>query len=402
MNDPTISDIYLGRMYHGGRVALESPPFIMPLSVENRLLRALERDEFVLHYQPKVDTESRVVVGLEALIRWQAAEVGVVPPEHFVPILESNGLIVEVGSWALRRAALDRRAWVEAGLRPPKVAVNVSAIQLRQPDFLDKLEDAIINGIAPRGIELELTESVLMDDLDAIVAKLHAVRSLGLSIALDDFGTGYSSLAYLAHLPVDAIKIERSFVSTMTEDPKQATVVRTIVSLAHSLRLKVIAEGVETEQQAKMLARIHCDELQGNLFAVPLTNNEVASLLKSELLRDTKTSSHYCNEAAHVICKSAQERRGDEVHNKSTGARHNTSWLRCRRKLMLSELSPSLSGMSSSAIVTSATSFANTTAIGSGKDLERRALAHCPQGTCLYLPSLIRGSSRDAPGHGSG
>ncbi len=257
-----------------------SPPFIVPDSIEHRLRLALERDEFVLHYQPKIDIASRAVVGLEALIRWRNPHAGLVPPADFITTLERCGLIVEVGSWALRRAALDHRSWAEAGLRPPRVAVNVSPVQLRERDFINTVQRALHDGISPAGVELEMTESVLMDDPDGAVEKLRALRALGIGIAIDDFGVGYSSLSYLARLPVDALKIDRSFVVSITDDSAQATVVRSIVSLAQSLRVKVIAEGVETEEQARMLALLGCDQLQGYLFNRPLPASEVASLLQ--------------------------------------------------------------------------------------------------------------------------
>jgi len=250
------------------------------LSLENKLRQALEKDEFVLHYQPKVELDQRRIVGLEALIRWQSPELGLVSPIKFIPLLEETGLILEVGSWALKRASLDHRAWFEAGLKPPKVAVNVSPIQLRQRDFMRIVEQAIIEGLAPAGIDLEITESLIMEDIQATILKLKEVRGLGVGVAIDDFGTGYSSLAYLARLPVETLKIDRSFVITMTEDPTSTTLVQTIISLAHSLRLKVVAEGVETEEQANMLRLLGCDQMQGYLFSKPLPKDALVALLK--------------------------------------------------------------------------------------------------------------------------
>ncbi len=250
------------------------------LALESKLRQALEKEEFVLHYQPKVDLERSRIVGLEALIRWQSPELGLVPPLQFIPLLEETGLIQQVGSWALRRASLDHRNWTEQKLKPPRVAVNVSPIQLRQRDFVAVVEQAIIDGLAPTGIDLEITESLIMEDIEANIAKLNAVRRLGINIAIDDFGTGYSSLAYLARLPVQSLKIDRSFIDAMNKDANAMTLVSTIVSLAHSLRLKVVAEGVETEEQAKILRSLKCDEMQGYLFSKPLP---VAGLV--ELLR---------------------------------------------------------------------------------------------------------------------
>jgi diguanylate cyclase (GGDEF)-like protein/PAS domain S-box-containing protein len=249
------------------------------LSLENKLRQALEKQEFVLHYQPKVELEGRRLVGMEALIRWQSPELGLVAPIKFIPLLEETGLILEVGAWALQRAARDHRAWAEAGLKPPKVAVNVSPIQLRRRDFVQMLEEAIGGGVSPTGIDLELTESLIMQDIQANIDKLAQVRRLGIGIAIDDFGTGYSSLAYLARLPVETLKIDRSFISTMAEDPTTMTLVQTMIQLAHSLHLQVVAEGVETEEQANMLRLLRCDQMQGYLFSKPLPGEEMAALL---------------------------------------------------------------------------------------------------------------------------
>jgi diguanylate cyclase (GGDEF)-like protein/PAS domain S-box-containing protein len=249
------------------------------LSLENKLRQALEKEEFVLHYQPKVELENRQIVGVEALIRWQSPDLGLVPPAKFIPLLEETSLILQVGSWALARAALDHRGWVEQGLKAPRVAVNVSQVQLRQRDFVRVVEQAIIGGVAPTGIDLEITESLVMQDIEANIAKLHAVRNLGMKIAIDDFGTGYSSLAYLAKLPVETLKIDRVFISSMLDDPHTATLVQTVISMAHSLGLKVVAEGVETEEQAKVLRLLRCDEMQGYVFSKALPLEQVTTLL---------------------------------------------------------------------------------------------------------------------------
>jgi diguanylate cyclase (GGDEF)-like protein len=255
------------------------------LALENKLRQALEKEQFVLHYQPKVDLETRSIVGVEALIRWQSPELGLVPPLKFIPLLEETGLILEVGAWALKRAARDHRAWLEQGLKAPRVAVNVSPIQLRQRNFVSLVESAILEGMAPVGIDLEITESLIMENIQENIGKLNAVRALGLDIAIDDFGTGYSSLAYLARLPVKTLKIDRSFVITMLNDPNSTLLVQTMISLAHSLRLKVVAEGVETEDQAKMLRLLRCDEMQGYLFSKPLPLAEITALLRESQQR---------------------------------------------------------------------------------------------------------------------
>ena len=236
----------------------------------------------MLHYQPKVDLETRSIVGPEALIRWQNPELGLVPPGQFIPLMEETGLILDAGAWALRRAALDHRRWFEQGLKPPRIAVNVSAIQLRQRDFVSSVEQAILEGIAPTGIDLEITESLVMHDIEGNIGKLKEARALGVSIAIDDFGTGYSSLAYLAKLPVQTLKIDRAFIIAMLDQPDTMTLVQTIISLAHSLKLKVVAEGVESEDQAKVLRLLRCDQFQGYLFSKPLPFDAMTALLGAQ------------------------------------------------------------------------------------------------------------------------
>jgi len=248
------------------------------LELESKLRLALERNEFVLHYQPKVELATGRMVGVEALIRWQSPELGLIPPMRFIPLMEETGLILEVGAWALKRAALDQREWVGQGLPAPRIAVNVSAIQLRQRQFVSVVSESS-QGITPQAIDLEVTESLLMEDITGTIAKLRALRALGVRIAIDDFGTGHSSLAYLAKLPVDAIKIDRSFIITMLQNVDTMTLVSTIISLAHALKLKVVAEGVDSEDQAKVLRLLRCDEMQGYLYSKPLPAEKLIELL---------------------------------------------------------------------------------------------------------------------------
>ncbi len=264
-----------GRVFHSQEFSEKSNE---RLSLENSLRRALRNDEFALYYQPKINLASRAIVGVEALMRWRSADHGLVPPVRFIPLLEETGLILEVGAWAFRRAVLDRAQWQSKGLLAPPIAVNVSPIQLRQGDFVDVVRGVMSAGAA--GLDLEITESMIMEDIPGNTVKLKAVRELGVKIAIDDFGTGYSSLAYLTRLPVHALKIDRSFVVTMQDDPDTMTLVSTIISLAHSLKLIVIAEGVETEEQAKMLHLLRCDEAQGFLFARPLPMDDLTALLQ--------------------------------------------------------------------------------------------------------------------------
>jgi EAL domain-containing protein (putative c-di-GMP-specific phosphodiesterase class I) len=245
-------------------------------SLEARLLTALQREEFVLHYQPKIDIDTRRIVGLEALIRWQSPELGLVSPKQFVPLLEETGMILEVGRWIFKRAMLDRALWVAQGVNVPRIAVNVSAIQLRERGFVESVCEALGGRYV---IDLEITESRIMEDIDANIEKLRQLRSLGVGITIDDFGTGYSSLAYLAKLPVQSVKIDHIFISRMLRDDENMAVVQTIISLAQSLKLTTVAEGVESEEQADMLALLRCDHLQGYLVSKPLPPAEAMRLL---------------------------------------------------------------------------------------------------------------------------
>ena len=241
------------------------------LSLETQLRQALDNEEFVLHYQPKVNLASGKITSAEALIRWNDPRTGLVPPGRFIPILEETGLIYEVGRWALRQAIADYLRWRAAGLPAVRIAVNVSPLQLRHRGFIDEVRQVI--GIDPRaaaGLELEITESLIMEGVKHNIASLQTIRDMGICIAIDDFGTGFSSLSYLARLPVHTLKIDRSFVIDMTAGPQGLALVSTIIKLAHSLKLKVVAEGVETEEQQRLLHLLNCDEMQGFLFSKPV------------------------------------------------------------------------------------------------------------------------------------
>jgi diguanylate cyclase (GGDEF)-like protein len=248
-------------------------------TLERSLRQALENREFVLHYQPKVDLDSRRLVGVEALIRWRHPQRGLILPTTFIPLMEETGLIVEAGVWALRQASADRLRWLAESLPAPRIAVNVSSAQLRREDFVRTVAEALGATGASQGIDIEVTESLLMQDVADNIEKLTQVRELGVGIALDDFGTGYSSLAYLAKLPVETIKIDRSFVVAMLDDPSAMTLVSTVISLAHTLRLKTVAEGVESEEQAKILRLLHCDQMQGYLVSQPLSFEDMVAYL---------------------------------------------------------------------------------------------------------------------------
>jgi len=244
------------------------------LTLESKLRVALDKEQFVLHYQPKVDLASNEVKGVEALIRWNDPETGLVPPMKFIPLLEESGLILEVGRWAIARAVEDWRSRTSAGLPTPRVAVNVSSVQLRRSGFVDVVASTLGGHPLGHGIDLEITESLLMEDIEENIGKLRSLKEMGINIAIDDFGTGYSSLSYLARLPVDALKIDRLFVRTMLDKPESMTIITTIISLAHALRLQVVAEGVESREEAKLLRLLQCDQAQGYTFSRPVPWDE--------------------------------------------------------------------------------------------------------------------------------
>lgn len=247
------------------------------------LRHAIDAGEFFLHYQPKVDMRSGRIVGVEALIRWNRPGHGLIAPADFVPQLEESGLILEVGAWVLRRSAADYRGWLQKGLSAPRIAVNVSPLQLRHSDFIATLEQAVgSNDEHPTPLDIEITEGVLMEKTDEVIQTLTRIRLMGVFVAIDDFGTGYSSLRYLAHLPIDTLKIDRSFVMAMTENADDMAIVSSIISLAHGLDLNVVAEGVETEEQRKLLRLLRCDQMQGYLFSRPVANDELENLLRSD------------------------------------------------------------------------------------------------------------------------
>jgi diguanylate cyclase len=249
------------------------------LLLENKLKTALERLEFCLYYQPKFDAKTGRVSGLEALIRWNDPDNGLVSPGVFIPLLEETGMILEVGQWVIRQALSDYSLWREQGLQPPSIAVNVSAIQLQQKKFVDTVREALGEG-GLKSVEFEITESVLMKNIEDNIQKLASLRDLGVRIAIDDFGTGYSSLSYLTRLPVTTVKIDRAFVAGMTTDANNMALVTAIISLARSLRLQVVAEGVETEEQARFLRLLGCDQLQGYLLCKPVPAAEIVAFLK--------------------------------------------------------------------------------------------------------------------------
>jgi diguanylate cyclase (GGDEF)-like protein len=249
------------------------------LTMEANLRRALERGEFLLHYQPKIDLRSGSIAGAEALIRWQHPDMGLVSPMQFIPLAEETGLIVPIGSWVLRTACAQARAWQDQGLPRMRMAVNISSRQFSQSGLLEEVMGVLEHtGLEPDLLELEITESMLMDDPQQTVKLLHQLKAIGIHLAIDDFGTGYSSLAYLKGFPVSSLKIDRSFVKDVPFDADDVAITLAIVGLAHNLRIRVTAEGVETEAQRAFLRRHGCDEIQGYLIARPLPVAEFEKL----------------------------------------------------------------------------------------------------------------------------
>ncbi len=255
------------------------------LELENDLRRAVERDELRLHYQPLVDLATNRIVGLEALVRWQHPTRGLIQPLSFIPLAEETGLILPIGTWVLETACRDARTWSLAtrAERPILMSVNLSARQFSQPDLVEQVAAALAaTGLAPRNLELEITESVLMDQSEAGIDALRRLRTLGVKLVLDDFGTGYSSLSYLKHLPLDTIKIDRSFVAGLDRDDANLPIVRAVISLAHGLGIDVVAEGIETAGQLRWLRELACDRGQGFYYAKPLPADELTLLLDAD------------------------------------------------------------------------------------------------------------------------
>ena len=252
------------------------------LALETSLRRAVQNEEFLLHYQPRVSVDSLAITGVEALVRWQHPQLGLVSPSEFIPLAEDTGLIVPIGEWVLRNACEQSRSWQQQGFAPIHMAVNISARQFHDQDLSQTVIE-ILNqsGIAPGQLDLELTESSIMQNAEFAAGVLTRWKNLGINISIDDFGTGFSSLASLKRLPIDSLKIDRSFVCDATTDPDDAAIVLAIIQLAHNLRLKVVAEGVETEEQLRFLHLHRCDEIQGYFFSKPLSADALVSLFDS-------------------------------------------------------------------------------------------------------------------------
>jgi len=257
------------------------------LSLEGQLRRALERDQFVLYYQPKVDVAAPRIVGAEALLRWRHPELGMVPPTRFIPVAEDTGMIVEIGEWVLREATRQLKAWSMQGLPPISVSVNVSGAQFRQRRLLETVRKTLeASGAAPDSLILELTESMLMDGASANVEMLTRLKATGVKLSMDDFGTGYSSLTYLKRFPIDELKIDRAFISGIPAERDSMAIVAAIVAMARALGLKVVAEGVETEEQLRFLRVLRCEVYQGYLCSRPVPPEPFADLLRRSRTRD--------------------------------------------------------------------------------------------------------------------
>jgi diguanylate cyclase (GGDEF)-like protein len=260
------------------------------LALETNLRRAIQNEEFLIHYQPRVSVDSLAITGVEALVRWQHPQLGLVSPSEFIPLAEDTGLIVPIGEWVLRKACEQNRHWHEQGFAPIRIAVNISARQFHDQDLSQTVIRILDeSGLSPNYLELEVTESSVMQNAEFAAGVLTRWKNLGINISIDDFGTGFSSLASLKRLPIDALKIDQSFVRDATTDPDDAAIVLAITTLAHNLRLKVIAEGVETEEQLRFLQLLRCDEIQGFLFSKPLPADSLVSLFDS-VPRNTRVS----------------------------------------------------------------------------------------------------------------
>jgi EAL domain-containing protein (putative c-di-GMP-specific phosphodiesterase class I) len=250
--------------------------------LENELRRAMERDEFSLEFQPLVRLQDDKIIAFEALLRWHHPTRGLVAPDQFISVAEDNGLIIPIGEWVLREACTQAKLLQNEGLDPVKVCVNLSVQQFRDPHLLTIVKNTLSEiGLEAKWLELEITESMLMDNADEVIRKLHELKSLGLSLAIDDFGTGYSSLSYLKSLPIDIVKVDRSFVRDIPNDQNDVEITAAVIAMAHKLKLKVVAEGVETEQQKTFLRNNACNYAQGFFFSQPLDKQNLRTMLEN-------------------------------------------------------------------------------------------------------------------------
>jgi len=272
-----------GHSYYSNEMNLDNSK---RLSDEYDLRKALENNEFCLYFQPKVDAATGNIKGMEALIRWQHPDRGIVSPVEFIPLLEESGMIIEAGDWVLRESCRLNKLWQDQGLDPLRVSVNVSSVQFQQGDFIERIELALKDsGLSADYLEVELTESCLMDDVTKNIDILHEIKKMGVAISIDDFGTGYSSLSYLKKFPIDTLKIDRSFITNVQDrrGGDNAAIVTAIMALSHSLRLDVVAEGVETAQELSYLHALGCKTIQGFLFSKPLSVDEFTKIQQDSM-----------------------------------------------------------------------------------------------------------------------
>ncbi len=268
-----------GNKFHFSSNAINES-YAKRLRWESKLRRALEADEFVLYYQPKVDVKTGVIRGVEALIRWQSKAMGLVPPNDFIPLAEETGLIVPIGQWVIEEACNRLAAWNKQGRGPLVMAINLSVKQLEGPEIFSTIEKIIADtGVDPQFLKFEITESLLLDNIENKIALLKRLKKLGLSLSIDDFGTGYSSLSYLAKMPVDELKVDRSFIMDMLKDEENHAIVSSVIFLAKNLGLMTVAEGVETKEQLRYLQDQNCDQYQGFYFSRPIPEAELLELI---------------------------------------------------------------------------------------------------------------------------
>ncbi len=290
-------------MYHAKQLGRDNYQFfkqeindrvVERLFIEAGLRRAVARQEFALHYQPKINLETGEIAGAEALIRWQNPTRGLLPPGEFLSNAGESGLIVPIGRWVLREACRQVRAWLDAGLTPCSVAINISAVEFRSKGFIEYVRDILLESrLGPGHLEIELAESVLMQDGESTIILLQALKAMGVQLAIDDFGTGYSSLSYLKRFPIDSLKIDKSFVRDIATDPDDATIVSAVIAMGNSLNKRVTAEGVETKEQLAFLRAERCEEGQGYYFSSPMAADEYRKLLMGGTLERSSSINNY-------------------------------------------------------------------------------------------------------------
>jgi EAL domain-containing protein (putative c-di-GMP-specific phosphodiesterase class I) len=259
------------------------------LGIETNLRSALERKEFSLHYQAKVDFKTGLITGVEALLRWDNPSLGSVTPTQFIPVAEETGLIVPIGRWVIKTACAQNVAWQRQGLPPVCVAVNLSLRQIMDDNLLKDIKAALVDsGMAPNLLELEITESMMMHNPARLIGVLADIKELGVRLAIDDFGTGYSSLSQIKHFPIDTLKVDRSFIRNLPQDPEDKAITEAIIAMGKTLSLTVVAEGVETQEQEDFLREHICDEMQGFYFSKPIAPDQFADLLRKHNIPSQK------------------------------------------------------------------------------------------------------------------